>query len=155
MKLSRHGVAVLLVLITASLGGMSLAVVAFGQDTGDPDATVPTGDYTGTTTSPYTVTTPQTTTTVVTPTSTTQTSTTQTSTGQSAPVTTNGSKPSRSHGTAPNGSGGKLPSKSTATAPTRMAFTGGEPLLIGAFGAMLMVSGVALHRRRRAARSDL
>src|SRR3954469_22219278 len=99
---SRRAFAVLLILLTSSLAGLSLAVVAFGQSGGaDPDATVPLGDYTGTTpatapTSPYTTSTP----TVQTqPTSTTKTSTSTapTETGSSSPTVTNGSKPSRSH----------------------------------------------------------
>jgi hypothetical protein len=156
--LSRRAFAVLLVLMTSSLAGLSLAVVAFGQaGGGDPDATVPLGDYTGTTPapgstaplSPYTTTTP----TVQTqPTTTTKTTTTET--GESSPATTNGSKPSRSHGTTsvPNGSG-ELPSRSTGRAPTKLAFTGGEPILLGALGIMLMLSGVTLQQRRRRARS--
>jgi LPXTG-motif cell wall-anchored protein len=37
----------------------------------------------------------------------------------------------------------------TRSGPTRLAFTGGEPILIAAFGIMLMISGAALHARRR------
>jgi|UPI0004868270 hypothetical protein len=159
--LSRHTVVALLVLMTSSLGGMSLAVVAFGQSGGDADATVPTGDYTGTTpsTAPlsnYQSTQPlssyqstQTTQTV------TPTTSKPTQTGQALPSTTKGTTPSRTHGstTVPSGGGGDVPSRSTGSAPTKLAFTGGEPILIGAFGILLMITGVALHRRRRAARS--
>jgi cobalamin biosynthesis Mg chelatase CobN len=157
-RLSRHTVVVLLVMVVSSLGGMSVAVVAFGQSGGDPDATVPLGDYTGTTPSSSTTplssytTTTNTTATTIAPTQTTQT---QTSTAQSAPTTTNGTAPSRTHGstTVPNGSsGGALPSRATRSGPTHLAFTGGEPLLVGAFGMLLMGGGVVLHRRRRGAR---
>jgi hypothetical protein len=157
-RLSRHTVVVLLVMVVSSLGGMSVAVVAFGQSGGDPDATVPLGDYTGTTPSSQTTplssytTTTNTTATTIAPAQTTQT---QTSTAQSGPATTNGTAPTRSHGrtTVPNGSsGGALPSRATRSGPTHLAFTGGEPLLVGAFGMLLMGGGVALHRRRRGAR---
>jgi hypothetical protein len=154
---SRRAFAVLLILLTSSLAGLSLAVVAFGQSGGaDPDATVPLGDYTGTTPttaplSPYTTSTP----TVQTQTTSTTKTSTATETGASSPTVTNGSKPSRSHGTTsvPNGSG-ELPSRSTGRAPTKLAFTGGEPIVLGAFGIMVMISGVALQQRRRRARSS-
>jgi hypothetical protein len=146
-RLSRHTVVVLLVALGVCLGGMSVAVVAFGQSpSGNPDATVPTGDYTGTTpTSAYTTTTPKTTTTVT---------TTPTDTGESAPATTNGTKPSRTHGSTTTPSGGSthtLPSTATATrrGPTHLAFTGGEPIFVGVAGAGLMLVGLALHRRRQ------
>jgi cytoskeletal protein RodZ len=149
-RLSRHTVVVLLVALASSLGGMSLAVVAFGQSQTNPDATVPTGDYTATTptpTSSYT-TTSTTPATVITPTTTTK----PTQTGQSAPVTTNGTKPTTTHGTTtvPGGGTSTLPSKATRNGPTHLAFTGGEPILLGAFGVSLMLLGFALHRRRRA-----
>jgi hypothetical protein len=159
-RVSRHTVVVLLVALLTCLGGMSVAVVAFGQSGGDPDATVPLGDYTGTTPStstaplsPYTTTTPQTTTTVVT----TPTTTSPTQTGQSAPSTTNGSKPSRTHGstTVPNGGGGNLPSRATRSGPTHLAFTGGEPIFVGLGGVGLMLVGLALHRRRSARSGSL
>lgn len=145
-RLSRHTVVVLLVALGVCLGGMSVAVVAFGQSpSGNPDATVPTGDYTATTpTSPYTSTQPQTTTTVV---------TTPTDTGESAPSTTNGSSPSRSHGstTPSGGTTHTLPStaKATRPGPTHLAFTGGEPIYVGVAGLGLMLAGLALHRRRQ------
>lgn len=159
-RLSRHTVVVLLLALGTCLGGMSLAVVAFGQSGGDPDATVPLGDYTTTTPAPpttplsnYTNTTPSTVTTTVTPTPT-QTSPTQTSptqTGTGSPVSTNGgtSKPTRTHGstTVPKGGGG-LPSRATRSGPTHLAFTGGEPIFVGAGGAALMLFGLVLHRRR-------
>jgi hypothetical protein len=155
-RLSRHTVVVLLVALGASLGGMSLAVGAFGQGSGNPDATVPLGDYTGTTpstsTTPlsqYTNTTPATTTTVV-PTQTTG----PTQTGQGAPVSTNGTKPTTTSGSAtvPTGTG-TLPSRATRSGPTHLAFTGGEPIFVGVGGAGLMLAGLALHRRRRQASS--
>src|SRR3954469_22404189 len=101
-RLSRHTVVVLSVLMLSSLGGMSVAVVAFGQSAGDPDAAVPLGDYTGTTPAPSTTplssytTTTNTTATTITPTKTTQT---QTSTAQSSPPASSPTpnSPSRSH----------------------------------------------------------
>jgi uncharacterized membrane protein len=151
-RLSRHTVVVLLVALGVCLAGMSVAVGAFGQSTPNPDATVPSGDYTGTTpattspTSPYTQTTPATVTTTET------TAPTPTQTGAGAPVTTNGSKPTRTHGSTsvPNGSG-ELPSSANATrsGPTHLAFTGGEPIVVGAAGVALMLAGLALHRRRQ------
>jgi hypothetical protein len=146
-RLSRHTVVVLLTALLACLGGLSLAVVAFGQTSANPDATVPTGDYTGTTpsvpVSPYTQTTPATVTTTET--------TTPTQTGQGVPAETNGTAPERTHGsrTTPHGSS-TLPSKATRSGPTHLAFTGGEPILVGIAGAGLMLAGLALHRRRRA-----
>jgi hypothetical protein len=150
-RLSRRTVVVLLVALGVCLAGMSVAVVAFGQSpSGDPDATVTLGDYTATTpstpTSAYTQ--PQTTTTVQTVTP------TPTDTGQSVPTTTNGTKPSRTHGSRTTPGGGTthtLPStaKATRPGPTHLAFTGGEPILVGAAGAGLMLAGLALHRRRQ------
>jgi len=147
-RLSRHTVVVLLVALLSSLGGMTVAVVAFGQGAGDPDATVPTGDYTGTTpsTAPlssYTSTTPATTP-ATTPT------TTPTDTQSSDTVTT---KSERKHGTSttvPSG-GGDIPSRATRNGPTHLAFTGGEPIYVGFLGVALMLGGLTLHRRRRAA----
>jgi hypothetical protein len=144
-RLSRHTVVVLLVALGACLGGMSLAVGAFGQSGGDPDATVPMGDYTQTT--PPTSTQPLSsyTTPSTTPTTTTTPSTTPTDTGEGLPVTTNGTKPETTHGKRDV----SLPSKATRSGPTHLAFTGGEPILVGAAGAGLMLAGLALHRRRR------
>jgi hypothetical protein len=145
-RLSRHTVVVLLVALLSSMGGMTLAVVAFGQSGTDPDATVPAGDYTGTT--PSTPLSPYATTPATTPTSTTPT---KTSTTPTTPTTTNGN-PERKHGssTVPNGSG-NLPSRATRKGPTHLAFTGGEPIYVGFFGVALMAGGLMLHRRRRAA----
>lgn len=148
-RLSRHTVVVLLVALGVCLGGMSVAVVAFGQSPpGNPDATVPAGDFTGTTptssyTTPYTTTQPQSTTVTTTP----------TDTGGSSPATTNGSNPTRTHGSTTPGGGTTrtLPStaKATRPGPTHLAFTGGEPIYIGVAGAGLMLAGLALHRRRQ------
>jgi hypothetical protein len=154
--LSRHAVVALLVLVTSSLGGLSLAVVAFGQSGGDPDATVPLGDYTGTTPGPgQTVPLSSYTTTTTTQTQTQSATPVQTtgSTTPSRPTTTNGTHPSRSHGRSnvPRTSG-PLPSRVTRSGPTHLAFTGGEPIIIGAFGIMLMISGLALQQRRRRSR---
>ncbi len=135
-RLSRHTVVVLLVALLSSAGGLTLAVVAFGQSD-------------GTTLSPY-ATTP-TTTTPTTPASTTPT---KTSTTPSEATTTNGANPERKHGkkTVPsNNGGGPPPSRATRKGPSHLAFTGGEPIYIGFFGAALMVGGLMLHRRRRAA----
>jgi LPXTG-motif cell wall-anchored protein len=154
-RLSRHTVVVLFVLLLSSIGGLSLAVVAFGQDGADPDATVPLGDYTATT--PSTSTAPlssYTTTTSTTPLSSyTNTTTTKTTTPTQTTesTTTTGTKPSRTTGTsAPSGGGGgDFPSQATRSGPTHLAFTGGEPIVIGAFGVALMGAGLVLHRRRR------
>jgi LPXTG-motif cell wall-anchored protein len=37
----------------------------------------------------------------------------------------------------------------TRAGPTRLAFTGGEPIMLGAAGAALMLAGLGLHLRRR------
>jgi hypothetical protein len=145
-RLSRHTVVVLLVALLSSMGGMTLAVVAFGQSGADPDATVPAGDYTGTTpaTTPLS---PYATTPTTTPTSTTPTKTTATT-----PTTTHSTNPERKHGstTVPHGSG-NLPSRATRNGPTHLAFTGGEPIYVAFLGVALMLGGLMLHRRRRAA----
>jgi hypothetical protein len=133
-RLSRHTVVVLLVALLSSMGGLTLAVVAFGQSD-------------GTTLSPY-ATTP-TTTAPTTPASTTPT---ETSTTPSEATTTNGANPQRKHGkTVPSDNGGPPPSRATRKGPSHLAFTGGEPIYVGFFGAALMVGGLMLHRRRRAA----
>jgi MYXO-CTERM domain-containing protein len=136
-RLSRHTVVVLLVALGVCLGGMSLAVGAFGQSGGNPDATVPLGDYTQTT--PATSTQPLSSYTTTTPT------TTPTDTGAGQPVSTNDTKPETTHGRRDV----NMPSKATRSGPTHLAFTGGEPIIIGAAGAGLMLAGLVLHRRRR------
>jgi hypothetical protein len=148
-RLSRHTVVVLLVALLTSMGGMTLAVVAFGQSATDPDANVPTGDYTGTTPSSTTLLSPYTTTPTTTPTSTTLTQASTTPTTATTNGTTN---PVRKHGTTtvPSG-GGNLPSRATRSGPTHLAFTGGEPIYVGFAGLGLMLGGLMLHRRRRAA----
>lgn len=148
-RLSRHTVVALTVLLLSSVGGMSVAVVAFGQAGGaDPDATVPLGDYTGTTPAPSTE--PLSSYTTTTPTTQTQPVAPSTVTQESSPTSTNGTKPTRTHGstTTPNG-GGEVPSRATRSGPTHLAFTGGEPMVIGIIGVMLMAGGAALHLRRR------
>jgi hypothetical protein len=146
-RLSRHTVVVLLIVLLSGLGGSALAVVAFGQG----DGGAPTSGYTATTStsgttqlSPYS-TTPATTPAVTTP--------TKTSTTPSEATTTNGTNPERKHGkTVPsNNGGGPPPSRATRKGPSHLAFTGGEPIYLGLFGAALMVGGLMLHRRRRAA----
>jgi hypothetical protein len=151
-RLSRHTVVVLLLALLSSVGGLTLAVVAFGQGDG-----ATTTAASGTTLlSPY-ATTP---TTPTTPASTTPASTTpaaktptKTSTTPSEATTTNGTNPERKHGTSPvpSNNGGPPPSRATRKGPSHLAFTGGEPIYIGFFGAALMVGGLMLHRRRRAA----
>jgi hypothetical protein len=152
-RLSRHTVVVLLVALGVCLAGMSVAVVAFGQSPGgDPDATVPTGDYTGTTPSTSTLLSPYATTPttpVQTTSTTTATSPAPTDTGASAPVSTHGTKPQRAHGRRDVSAGGNVPAKATRSGPTHLAFTGGEPILVGAGGVGLMLAGLALHRRRQ------
>lgn len=139
-RLSRHTVVVLLVALLSSVGGLTLAVVAFGQ--GD------TSGYATTTAplSPYA-------TTPTTPTTPAATTPTKTSTTPSEATTTNGTNPERKHGTSPvpTNSSGPPPSRSTRKGPSHLAFTGGEPISVGLFGAALMVGGLMLHRRRRAA----
>jgi hypothetical protein len=147
-RLSRHTVVVLLIVLLSGLGGSALAVVAFGQG----DGGAPTSGYTATTStsgttqlSPYS-TTPATTPAVTTP--------TKTSTTPSEATTTNGTNPVRKHGTEPPvpvDNGGPPPSRATRKGPSHLAFTGGEPIYLGLFGAALMVGGLMLHRRRRAA----
>ncbi len=143
-RLSRHTVVVLLIVLLSSAGGSLLAVVAFGQG----DGSAPTSGYTATTftseLSPYS-TTPTTTPVTTTP--------TKTSTTPSEATATNGTNPERKHGkTVPsNNGGGPPPSRATRKGPSHLAFTGGEPIYVGFFGAALMVGGLMLHRRRRAA----
>jgi hypothetical protein len=144
-RLSRHTVVVLLIALVSSAGGLTLAVVAFGQGDGTP--TVPTSGYTTTTDttalSPY----------ATTPTSTTPTSTTPTKTSTTEATTTNGTNPERKHGTSkvPVANSGPPPSRATRKGPSHLAFTGGEPIYVGFFGAAMMAGGLMLHRRRRAA----
>jgi hypothetical protein len=135
-RLSRHTVVVLVVALLSSVGGLTLAVVAFGQSgTTPPSSTL----------SPY----------ATTPTATTPVSTTptKTSTTPTEATTTNGNNPERTHGRvkAPVSHGGLPPSRATRNGPTHLAFTGGEPIYVALFGATLMVGGLMLHRRRRAA----
>jgi hypothetical protein len=146
-RLSRHTVVVLLIVLLSSAGGSLLAVVAFGQG----DGSAPTSGYTVTTStsdttqlSPYS-TTPTTTSVATTP--------TKTSTTPSEATTTNGTNPERKHGktVVPSNNGGPPPSRATRKGPSHLAFTGGEPIYVGFFGAALMVGGLMLHRRRRAA----
>jgi hypothetical protein len=155
-RLSRHTVVVLVVALLACAGGMALSVVAFGQSGSDLDATVPLGDYTGTTpaaTAPlsnYTPTTPST------PASTPTASTPPsggTSTGSSTPAS--GHRPTGTSGSkGVPASGGPTPSRVTRPGPTHLAFTGGEPLIIGGAGVALMLAGLTLQARRRRLRAQ-
>jgi hypothetical protein len=161
----------LIIAMLTSLGGMGVAVVAFGQDGANQDAGIPTGDFiattprqatdptsgyttpgatTPTTTSPLsgytnTSTTPATTpsSTVTAPSSTSeQTPSQSTSSGSSGPSTTHGKTPVATP---------SQPSRATRTGPTHLAFTGADPLLLGGAGAGLMLAGLGLHLRRRKA----
>jgi hypothetical protein len=145
-RLSRHTVVVLLIVVLSSAGGSALAVVAFGQG----DGAAPTSGYTATTsTSGTTELSPYATTPTTTPAATTPT---KTSTTPSEATTTNGANPERKHGTTvPSNNGGPPPSRATRKGPSHLAFTGGEPIYVGFFGAALTVGGLMLHRRRRAA----
>jgi hypothetical protein len=151
-RVSRHTIVVLLIALASSLGGMGVAVVAFGQSGGGADATVPGGGSAGTTAplSPYT-TTPSTTPTVTTPTA---PEAKPKDEGASKPAETHRTKAERAHGTAsvPSGSA-SVPSQAVRRGPTHLAFTGGEPVYVAAFGVALMLAGLGLHRRRGRLRS--
>ena len=150
-RLSRHTFVVLLVALVACAGGMSIAVVAFGQSSGDPDPGVPTGDFTGTT--PAAVTTAQSTSTLGTYTTTTPTTTPTVTTTPAKTHTVSSQGPKSSKGTSPVHGASNVtpvvPSKATRTGPTHLAFTGGEPIGIGLTGFGLMLAGLALMARRR------
>jgi hypothetical protein len=156
-RLSRHTVVVFVVALLACAGGMGLSVVAFGQSAADLDASVPLGDYTGTTpasTAPLSgYTTPTPTTPATTPAATTPGSG-GTTTGSSTPAT--GTKPSTTSGnnSVPTASSGPAPSRATRPGPTNLAFTGGEPLIIGGAGVALMLAGLTLQARRRRLRAQ-
>jgi cytoskeletal protein RodZ len=140
-RISRHTVVALVVALLASIGGMGVAVIAFGQDT-----TEPTSGYT-TNTTPTTSTSPTTTPASTVPSTVPSTSTTpseQTPTESSPPETT---KPSRTHGRIPP----TTPSRATRKGPTHLAFTGADPIVLGGGGAALMLAGLGLHLRRRKA----
>jgi hypothetical protein len=153
-RLSRHTLVVLLIALLSCVGGMSIAVVAFGQSGGDPDAAVPTGDFTGTTPAPVVTTAQSTgsstlgdyTTTVPTTTPTTPTTTT-------APTTSQGHK--APHKTAPTVVQGHSsvplsPARPTnVSGPQQLAFTGGEPIIVGGGGIALMLFGVGVAVRQR------
>jgi hypothetical protein len=154
---------VLLVALVSCIGGLSVAVVAFGQAGGDPDATVPQGDFTSTTpaastapasgsTAPAATAPPSTAPAATTPAATTPAATTPAQ-GQSKPGSAKGgASPSRSTPRpAAAAAAGPSPSRATRQGPTHLAFTGGEPLVVGAGGAVLMLAGLALHLRRRRA----
>ncbi|MCW3002026.1 MAG: hypothetical protein JWQ20_1324 [Conexibacter sp.] len=158
-RMSRHTVVVLIVALLTSLGGMGVAVVAFGQDAADQDAGVPIGDYTGTTprqaaavTSPTSgYTTPAPTSGYTTPAPSTVTA--PGSAGKPSPSETTPSRPTRASGSTPHagGSSPAQPSRVTRAGPTRLAFTGAEPIALGGAGAALMLAGLGLHLRRRKA----
>jgi LPXTG-motif cell wall-anchored protein len=140
-RISRHTVVALIVALLASIGGMGIAVIAFGQST-----TEPTSGYTTATTPTPTapVTTPATTTPTPTTPSTSTTPDEQTPTETTSPGTT---EPSRTHGRIPP----TTPSRATRKGPTHLAFTGADPIVLGGAGAALMLAGLGLHLRRRKA----
>jgi LPXTG-motif cell wall-anchored protein len=171
-RISRHTVVALIIALLTSVGGMGVAVVAFGQDGPDQDLGIPAGDFTTTTprqagsatdpTSGYT--TPTTTTPTATaplsgytnPSTTNSPSSTVTapssaSEGTPTQSTSSGSSgPSTTHGKTPVATPSQ-PSRATRSGPTHLAFTGADPLLLGAAGAGLMLAGLGLHLRRRKA----
>ena len=132
----RHTAVVVLTVLAASLLGLSVAVVAFGQSSTDPtgDYTVPLGDYTQTTPAQPTTPTP------------------------TLPETGGGNVPSGGKKTpyvtrrTTTPVTPPTPSKVTRRVNT-LAFTGAEPLVVGLGGVALMLVGFALYRRRRAGRS--
>jgi len=150
-RVSRPTALVLMVAVLACIAGMGLAVVAFGQSGISTDPT-----------SGYTVTQPlssYTTPTVPPPTQTGSSTTGAPVAGTEGPTTSAGSPskpstvPTAPHPTpAPTPNPGTPPSQITRPGPTHLAFTGGEPLIIGGAGVALMLSGLALQARRRARR---
>lgn len=120
-----------LVVAAACTGGFGVAVTASGQSTNQAGSYT-VGDYT--TTTPTTV-----------PSTPTVTAQDETGGGSQTSTSTAGS----------SGGGGKVPTSTPSTAtrrgPNHLAFTGAEPLLIGGVGVALMLAGLMLHRRRRAA----
>ncbi|QEC48191.1 hypothetical protein FSW04_11855 [Baekduia soli] len=153
--MSRHTIVVLITAVVASVGGMGLAVVAFGQSSDGSGSDAPLSGYTTTTpattpTSGYTTTTPASGYTV--PTVTTPSAggnAPSTSTGASGPTTTTGrATHANGHRGTPTGTHA-VPVKATRPGPTHLAFTGGEPILAGAAGVALMLAGLALQWRRR------
>ncbi|HEU4974144.1 MAG TPA: hypothetical protein VFT50_03580 [Baekduia sp.] len=169
----RRLLAVLSMALVVCLAGMALSVVAFGQAGGNPDANVPLGDFTGTTpardaqattttpTSGYTTTSPTSGYTTTSPTSgytttTPATTTPTTPSGQgSKPAPHHKPKPTPTPSTpaptpvTPRTTKNAHVSQVTRPGPNQLAFTGGEPLLIGAAGAGLMLAATALQLRRR------
>lgn len=155
-RLSRHTVVVLVIALLACIGGLSLAVVAFGQAGQNMDATVPLGDYTTTTPATAPSTAPPlsgyTNTTATTPPSATTPSKPSSSSGSSTSTSGSGhTRPSHPVGTTRHSTsvGGGQPSRATRPGPTHLAFTGGEPILIGSAGMALMLAGLGLQLRRR------
>jgi hypothetical protein len=168
-RISRHTVVALVIALLSSVGGMGVAVVAFGQDAANQDAGIPAGDFTATTprqaaapTAGYTnpaATTPATTTplsgytntSATTSPSSTVTAPSSASEGTPTQSNTSGSSgPSTTHGKTPVATPFQ-PSRATRNGPTHLAFTGADPLLLGGAGAGLMLAGLGLHLRRRKA----
>jgi hypothetical protein len=164
-RISRHTVVALIIALLTSVGGMSVAVVAFGQDGPDQDSGIPTGDFTTTTprqataptagyTNPAATTTPLSgytnTSATTTPSS---TVTAPSSTSEQTPTQSDSSgsgEPATTHARTPVAAPSE-PSRATRSGPTRLAFTGADPLLLGGAGAGLMLAGLGLHLRRRKA----
>ena len=147
-RTSRHTAVAILVVLIASLGGLGVAVTAFGQDasTSTPaTSTDPLSDY-----APKTVTTPTATVPRTTP-----VTTPSGEEGSPADESSGGSKPSRTRGSTktPVAAVPPTPSRATRDAPTTLAFTGADPLVLGGGGVLLMLAGLGLHRRRRRAGS--
>jgi hypothetical protein len=133
-RLSRHAL-VALAATVACAGGLGASVVASAQTTSEPTSaytvdTVTLGEYT--TTAPSAPSVPA------------------TVTAQAPARTTGGSPtPTVTVPSAETPSSGPPPSRTTRDAPKHLAFTGAEPLIVGAAGLALMLAGFALHRRRR------
>jgi MYXO-CTERM domain-containing protein len=147
-RISRHTAVAILVVLIASLGGLGVAVTAFGQDASTSTPADPLSGYTPTTaTTPPPATVPRTTPSAV----------TTPSGEEGSPVEgdSGANKPSRTHGSTktPVATVPPTPSRATRDAPTTLAFTGADPLVLGGGGVLLMLAGLGLHRRRRRAGS--
>jgi hypothetical protein len=128
-RISRHTAVAFIIALLASVGGLGIAVVAFGQDTD------PTSPYAQTTVTPTPRTVP-----VAPPSTVTAPAGEQ---GSPAVDETGAAKPSRTHGSVAQ------PSRAVRQGPTTLAFTGADPLVLGGAGLLLMLAGLGLHRRRR------
>jgi hypothetical protein len=141
-RISRHTAVAVVVAVVASLGGLGVAVAAFGQDA----ATDPLAGYSPKTTTTPAETVPRTTP-VTTPSGEEGSPAEERSPGAGKPSRTRGSTRTPVAATPPE------PSRAVRDAPTTLAFTGADPLLLGGAGVLLMLAGLGLHRRRRRAGS--